>query len=196
MTQNHEHFEVEPEDALRIASHYGHDGPVSAVYRWLKLLAAGDFAGAWADMDDNLRLCRVQAWLWNNQEHEDIATLDLTETAQQLSAAPSPSNLWDSFATTELHQLHGTWQDRFDQLASGSLAAASATRVVGPDLEVVIFTESAAVWVAKEPTLLTDAFVFTVRMTQGGWKIAAYGDFLPIPGWPPRFEAPLDWPPR
>jgi len=191
MTQ--EHFEPDPEEAARMASHQGPDGPVSAVYRWLELLADGDFTGAWARMDDNLRLCRAQAWLWANRHHDDIAALDLEAAAERLSSMQSSSSaLWGSFASTELHQLFETWGPRFEQLESGSLASASATRIVGPDLEVIVLTESAEAWVAKGPTLLTNVFVFTVRMTANDWKIAAYGDCVPIPGWPPVLEPPLD----
>lgn len=54
-------FTPNPEEAARIASHFGPEGPVAAVYGWLGLVEVGDFAGAWASMDDNLRLSPQEA---------------------------------------------------------------------------------------------------------------------------------------
>jgi len=184
-------FTPDPEEAARIAYHFAPDGPVAAVYAWLDLVKAGDFTGAWALMDSNLRLCRAQAWLWNNRSQPDIVSLDLDKEAERVAAVPSTSSLWSNFATTELNQLYGTWPHRFEALEGGRLGAGSATRVLGPDLEVVLLIEgSGEAEVFDQPTLVTDAFLFAVRMTDRGWRIAAYGDFVPEPGWPPEFEQP------
>jgi len=184
-------FTPDPEEAGRIASHFGPDGPVAAVYAWLDLVRADDFGSAWVLMDDNLRLCRAQAWLWNNRSHPDIAALDLDEEAKRIAAVPSTSSLWPDFAITELDQLNGTWPHRFKAMEEGRLGAGSATRVLGPDLEVVLLMEGTGeVEVFDQPTLVPDAFPFAVRMTDHGWRVAAYGDFVPEPGWPPELERP------
>jgi len=71
------------------------------------------------------------------------------------------------------------------------MAAGSATRVLGPDLEVVLLMEGTGeAEVFDQPTLVPDAFIFTVRVTDHGWRVAAYDDFIPEPGWPPQFERP------
>lgn len=184
-------FTPDPEEAARILSHFGSEGPVEAVYAWLELIMAGDYAGAWALMDDNLRLCRAQAWLWNNRSLPGIVPAELDKEAARLAAVPSDSPLWSDFAVIELDQLNETWQLRFSAMEEGRVGAGSATRVLGPDLEVVLLLEgSGEVEVFDEPTLVRDAFVFAARMTDGGWRIAAYGDFIPQPGWPPELESP------
>jgi hypothetical protein len=184
-------FTPDPEEADRIAHHLGPDGPVAVVYAWLDLVKAGDFAGAWVLMDDNLRLCRAQAWLWNNRFFPDIGASDLEKEARRMTAVPSTSRLWSDFAAIELQQLLDTWPHRFKALEEGRLGAGSATRVLGPNLEIVLLLEgSGEAMVFDEPTLVSDAFLFVVRMTDGGWRIAAYGDFVPEPGWPPQLEHP------
>lgn len=185
---NGANFSPDPEEAVRIVSHFGPAGPVACVWRWLDMIRAGNFASAWAGMDDNLRLCRAQASLWANRTVSEIAALDLEEEAERLAAVPSTSALWSDFATTELHQLHETWHHRFQALAEGRLGAGSGTRVLGPDLELVLLLEGdGEVQVFNEPILVPDAFPFAVRLTGDGWKVAAYGDFIPEPGWPPTF---------
>ena len=143
---------------------------------------------SWAS---TLRLCRTQAWLWNNRTHPDIAALDLEEEAERIAAVPSGSSLWSDFAITELDQLNETWPHRFKAMEEGRLGAGSATRVIGPDLEVVLLMEATGeVEVFDQPTLVPDTFPFAVRMTDYGWRVAAYADFIPEPGWPPEFERP------
>lgn len=106
-------------------------------------------------------------------------------------AVPSASSLWPDFAITELDQLHKTWPHRFKAMEEGRLGAGSATRVLGPDLEVVLLMEGTGEMEAfYQPTLVPDAFPFAVRLTDHGWRVAAYGDFIPEPGWPPDFERP------
>lgn len=182
----------DPAEVLRMASHYGPTGPVSAVYAWLDFIKAGDFASAWTRMDDNLRLCRAKAWLWANRMHDDIASRDLEQEAQHLVELPSRSAFWTDFAATELHQLYESWARFLDGYEEGTLGAASHSRVLGPELEIVVLqdtgTQDAVTY--EQDTLILDAFVFTVRLADDGWKVAAYGDFIPTPGWPPEFERP------
>ena len=182
----------DPVEALRRAYHYGPTGPVSAVYAWLDLIKAGDFASAWTRMDDNLRLCRAQAWLWANRKHEDIASRNLEQEARHLVELPSRSAFWSDFAATELDQLYESWERFLDANEDGTLGAASHSRVMGPELEIVVLqdTGTQGTVIYDQDTLILDAFVFTLRLADGGWKVAAYGDFIPTPGWPPEFERP------
>jgi hypothetical protein len=140
-------------------------------------------------MDTNLRLCRAQAWLWNNRNDAYVSALDIEVEAERMAAVPSTGSLWSSFATTELGQLHQTWPHRFQALNEGRLGAGSATRVLGPDLEVVVLVEGDGQPEVFDKPTMVDAMVFTVRITDDGWKLA-YTDFIREPGWPPRFEPP------
>ena len=79
-----------------MAYHYGPTGPVLAFYAWPDFIKGGDLSSAWTRMDDNLRLCRAQAWLWANRMHDDIASRNLEQEAQHLVELPSPSAFWTS----------------------------------------------------------------------------------------------------
>lgn len=181
----------DPVEAERMAGHYSTTGPVKAVYGWLDCVIADDFAEAWQRMDDNLRLCRAQAWIWNNRTHPYFAAHDLDVDAGVLAQVPSTGPIWDDFAATELEQLLETWDDFLAAYQRGHVGAASASRAIGPDLEVVILQNTGGnVVVYDDPTLIADAFVFTVRLIESDWKVAAYTDYVPTPGWPPELERP------
>lgn len=172
----------DPFEEAQMQSHFGPSGPVPVVHMWLGSINSGDFEAAWTLMDPSLRLCRAQAWLWNNRGTPDIAALNLDRTAEMLAGVPPAGALWASFATTELRQLHEAWQRHFEALDAETLGAASRTRAIGPDLEVVVLTNVGTTdpVTFDESTLLTDALVFTVRLIGDAWKVAAYGDHLPI----------------
>ena len=176
-----------------MASHYSDSGPVAAVHQWVDSVIAEDFGSVWLAMDDNLRLCRAQAWVWNNRTHPYFVDADLEAEVQRLVALPSTGPIWDDFAMTELEQLLETWDDLLSAHKRGDVGAASATRVIGPDLEVVILMDTGGKAVVFDgPTLIDDAFVFSVRMTEDGWRLTAYSDFVPVPGLPPQLEPPTD----
>lgn len=183
-------FTPDLQDALRLASHYGPGGPVETASQWLRGVGEGDFAKVWAGMDDNYRLCVAQAWLWSNRTNPYVVGRDLNQEAHRLVTEPTEVDLWEPFARTEMREIRQMC-DRLPQLLeSGTLGAGSSSRVVGPDLEVIIFMETDEVLVFNDPTLVDTAFPFTLRMTEDGWKVAAYGDFVPEPGWPPNFDRP------
>lgn len=168
--------------------HYGPAGPVEVARRWLEaVLRAGDYARAWALMDDNHRLCRAQAWVHNNQDSPDIALRDRIQFAEALASSPSTDPLWADFAGTELAQMRRTWSD----VDLAGLGAASRPRPVGVDLELVVFVrpeEQPAGGMTTGATLIPSAIVFTMRSTSAGWLIAALDDRVPLPGWPPEFN--------
>lgn len=185
-------FTPDPEEASRLAYHYGPGGPVETVYEWLRSVGEGDFAAVWHGMDDNYRLCVAQAWLWSNRTHPYVVGLDLNQEADRLVAGRSESDLWEHFAQTEMREVQQMC-DRLPRLLdSGTLGAGSSSRVVGPDLEIVILMETDEVLAFDGATLVDTAFPFTVRMTDNGWKVAAFGDFVPEPGWPPGFDRPAE----
>lgn len=165
--------------------HYQPGGPVRVVWDFLAaVFEQQSFDAAWTLMDDNLRLCRVQAWLWNNREHP----IHLGRDRELLTAGLLEQRVdcyWPYFAQIELAQLHENWGDLYRQ----GLGAASHTRVIGPDLELIITTPVGDTTLRiDEPTLLDNALLYIVRYTADGWRVAAYCDFLPEPGWPPTLR--------
>lgn len=176
-----------------LEAHYGPAGPVVAGRAFIEAITAdgeraigdlGAFRDAWALLDDNHRLCRAQAWLWNNREAADIAGHDLEELAAALMPTDTSHPLWHAFAFTELNQILEVWGD-YDL---DKLGAVSRPRPIGPDLEIVIFLENDEPMVMTEMTLVQPFAVFIMRSTSDGWRVAAYQDRLPIPGWPPDFS--------
>lgn len=168
-------------------SQYAADGPIAACFDFLRyLFELNTYIGAWLKMDENLRLCRAQEWLWNNRDAPDIAGRH-EELAQQFVHGPYEDlrnePVFLDFAAMELATVHDVWGDKYRM----GLGAGSQPRVIGPGLELVVMmvTEADVVRIS-EPTLV-DAVAFVVRLTDVGWKIAAWTDRAPTPGWPPQF---------
>lgn len=140
-------------------------------------------------MDDNLRLCRAQAWLWNNWTFPEIGGR-LDELADRFVRGPWPGDdLWDAFAQIELAQLAEAWGEAYAR----DLGAASYPRPIGVDLEVVLMVPTDGnVMTFDQPTLVSSALPFVVRHVDGVWWLAGYGDFVPVPGWPPQLEPAAD----
>lgn len=117
-----------------IRAHF--EGPVAAVFAWVKALTAGEWRAAWRLSDDIFRLVRAQAWLWNNRNSPGIAGEDLDQLAAGLAIEDPEGELWTDFARLELAQFRSAWADW--DLAN--MAAASRSRPVGLDYEVVLLT--------------------------------------------------------
>lgn len=141
----------------------------------------------WELMDENLRLCRAQAWLWNNRSHPLVGS-DLDGLAAGFVSGRG-GDLWEPFAEIELDQMAQQWAEGYAR----NLGAASHPRPIGVDLELVVMMPTdGEVLMFNEATLVRDPIVFVVRAVEGSCAVAAYGDFVPVPGWPPRFEPPVD----
>jgi hypothetical protein len=164
-------------------AHFGPGGPVAAIRHFLRLIhEAQDFPAAWRMMDDNLRLCRAQAWLWDNRNSPDVAVFDLANAADAIAKIDSRHPLWGEFPATELRQLLGV-----PDMTIANLGAASRPRPIDVDLELVIVMRTGGEpLMFDSETLLTDALPYLMRSTDAGWVVAAYGDRLPEPGWPPK----------
>lgn len=165
----------------------GPPGPVEAAQRWIKaVMEEGDWEAAWWLTDPVLRLAHAQAWLWANREEPELAGEDLDELAESLCTEGSFHPLWDDFAEMALATYDQTWQE-FD-LQRWTVAGES--RLIGPDLEVVLFVRAAEnPIVVTEPALVV-ARPFLMRFTDDGWLVAHAGsNHLPVPGWPPEFPS-------
>jgi len=170
-------------DAL--ANHFA--GPVAVVTDFVSaILDDADYGRAWQLVDANWRLCRAQAWLWNNRSHPLVSPFDRASVARALSEIRPTHELWPSFAATELEQFAEIWSDP-DLRTYG---AASATRKV-PDGEIVLLvdlSEHPDGAMAHAPTPVFGVS-FLVHTEDGAWRIAnLVGDHLPEPGWPPEWK--------
>lgn len=175
-----EYYEQTPEE---LEAYYAPGGAPDTCFQFLDaIFVRGSYDLAWSMMDENQRLCRAQAWLWNNRSFPDIAP-HLDGLAAWLLDGPHPGEeIWTSFSAIELQGIVDAWGDKYAR----GLGAASRPRPIGVDLELVVLapTDGESFQVSG-PTLLSDALVWTVRHTCDGCRIAAWHDRLPVPGWPP-----------
>lgn len=177
------------QDPAQMSAHFA--GPVTAVNHFVRaVLQDSDYRQAWTLADPNWRICRAQAWLWNNSSHPLVAHVDKELAAEELAEVNSTHELWETFAETELEQFREIWSDP-DLIAYGT---ASATRVVD-DGEIVLLvdlSEHPDGAIAYEATEVSGV-PFLVRQLAGEWVIAnLVGDRLPKPGWPPDWR--VGWP--
>ena len=173
------------QDPITLAAHYA--GPVAAVLDFIDAILNGsDYERAWQLATANWRLCRTQAWIWNNRDHPLIADFDRASAAHGLAEDPSTHELWEHFAETELAQFTEAWSSP-DLRTYG---AASATRRV-TDGEIVLLvdlSEHPNGAIVQAPTPVSGV-PFLVRNVDGEWLIAnVAGDHLPEPGWPPNWR--------
>lgn len=173
-----------------LLAHYAEDGPVASCWRFLELVLGdqSDFLKAWHMMSPNLRLCRSQAWLWNNRSHpfveghlEALADWLVDYPAGQSHPTIHAQTLWGEFEAIELRTFDEAWQDSYAR----QLGAASHPRPIGPNLELVLMIPTdGRVIQFDTPTLVTDSLPFVMEFVDG-WHVAAFGDRLPVSGWPP-----------
>jgi hypothetical protein len=147
------------------------------------ILDASDYRQAWQLADANWRLCRAQAWIWNNRDHPLVAGFDREAAAIGLAADPSDYALWNAFASTELDQFTEAWSEP-DLRAYG--AASRPRRVSDGEIVMLVdLSEYPGGAMVHEATPVTGV-PFFVRKVAGNWVIAnVAGDHLPKPGWPP-----------
>lgn len=162
-------------------------GPVAVVHAFVSaILDDADYGRAWMLADHNWRLCRAQAWIWNNRDHPVVSPFDRDEAARGLAELDSVHPLWTDFAVTELEQLAEAWSDPDLR----NYGAGSASRKV-EDGEIVILidlSEHPHGAIAVGPTPVTGVS-FLVREVDGSWLLANLaGDRSPVPGWPPDWR--------
>lgn len=168
-----------------LAAIYGPDSPHTVAGDFLlALLDDRDFLGAWQRMTPEFRLCRAQAWVWNNRTHPDFAGTDLDAEAASLAEPDSAHDLWHEFAQIEL----GIFENANPDFVAKGYGAASRPRPIGPDLEIVIFAPThGEILRIDGPTLLADAITVLMEHRDDGWLVAQIGsDRAPVPGWPPN----------
>jgi hypothetical protein len=173
------------QDPDQLAAHFG--GPVAVVHEFVDaILGEGDCRRAWRFADPIWRLCRAQAWLWNNLSHPLVSKFDRDTAAGALAEVDSTHELWQAFAQSELEQFSEAWSGP-DLRTHG---AASATRKV-EDGEIVLLVDlsehpDGAMVHAPTPVRGTP---FLVRKIADAWQIAnLVGDHIPEPGWPPNWK--------
>jgi hypothetical protein len=166
-------------------------GAVEAVLGWYEAIESGDFDRIWAHLDDNMRLCEAQLWVFANLEHPTLAGIDRDVLAADLAAEKSSHHLRPFFEDSRASAAPAnlpSWPREF-------LGVPSHRRLVGEDLDVVLVVDTRTVPAIVPGTTLLDpqeSRIVLTRFTERGWLIAGNDYNPPIPGWPPSNGAPIE----
>jgi hypothetical protein len=155
------------------------ESPAAAALRFLALLDRGDQSAWWAAIDDNFRLCLVQRYLWEHRDELEGLDEALDDLAVGMAAEGSRHPLAQPFIELQLEVLAKEWAVPLEHWREGRLAVVEGPHLLGPDLEHV-FLES-----PSEPDEPPVTLTLAMRHVNGAWKVAAYGETIPTPGWPP-----------
>lgn len=175
------------DDPLRAAEMLAHlEGPVGCTSTWIDAVQVReDLREAWRLTDPDLRLCTVQHWVWSNRQAMSVAGIDLQVAISELAVEESSHHLWDNFEAVQLRSVHESWGD----LNSSNWGVGTNTRLLGPNLELVLYIDSRGseqTIVKPGETYAGPATPFVVRHRPEGWRVLnIQAREPPVPGWPP-----------
>ncbi|MBG0827543.1 hypothetical protein HS041_07175 [Planomonospora sp. ID67723] len=175
----------DPEQLQRVADPHG---PVAIAEEWREAILQGDFKKIWQLSEDNWKLCRIQAWIYNNREQlKAFDREDLDRLAEDLLQKTEKSRLWRPFIKSEKLQFKEAWGIARKEL----WGVAGKRRCLGPNYELVILTplgERETGYIVNAPAGLPAAMQLLMHKSDGQWKLAAFGAHAPpLPGWPPAW---------
>lgn len=143
------------------------EGPVAKAFEWTEAMLSGDHDTLWELSDENWRLCRAQAWIYNNLGALGLQGLDeAAEMAHRLVAGPGCDVHWEDFSASERDQFLAAWPG----MAPGDLGAASKRRCVGPGYELVVMTPMGSRrqgYVVNAPSVLPSSLLLLMGKTEG-----------------------------
>lgn len=154
-------------------------GGTAVVYKWLTDLENPEGTELWDPLDENLRLCFAQGWLMTTGRDEP-------KTRDQHADALVRGD--HEFFSKMLRDLVNHWRQVYRDL-NYEPALIDATDLVGPDMELVMFTSDEFAGGPYSAGDRIPAHSFVTHYIDGGWKISATARRLPVPGWPPTEQA-------
>lgn len=170
---------------------YSDNGQIGVTYRFLRTMREGRVEEGFTLADENWRLCRVQAWLWNNRNLFGSETAELDQLATSLTESHEPKDTWAGFITTEARDFVEAW----GQIDPDKWGAASRRRRLARDYDLVILApvgETGGYFV-NTATALPQAMTFIMHNVNGAWLVANHiGSAPPRPGWPPAWWTTTD----
>ena len=175
---------------------YSEIGPLAVAGAFVRDLADGNFEEAWLLADANWRLCRAQAWIFNNLKAlgvSDQASRDVM--AAHLAAGPHANDsTWKSFASIEAAAFMSLLGDFDDDKWGWS----QRRRIVGPTHELILAmplpSDAPDGFVVDKPTILTESIKVLIGahvVEEGVFYLVAglNNETAPTPGWPPTWWA-------
>lgn len=149
-------------------------GGTAVVYRWLTSLRDPDETELWSALDHNLRLCFAQGWLMTTGRDDPKK-----RNKRAASLARGDHKLFAKMVRDMVEHWRHAYRDmNFEPALIG------ATDLVGPDMELVMFTRDEFAGPYSAGARIP-AHSFITHYVEGAWKIAATSRRLPVPGWPP-----------
>lgn len=154
-------------------------------------LVDGRFVELWASAEANWRLCRAQAWVWNNRLQLKLSSEEQMQSlAEDLSQLNSEHPLWSTFLEIERQSYLKT----LSNFRPGEWGVATGRRCVGPGYELFQFSRLSGEFrhglEVLATTIMPDSTTLLMHLSPQGWKVAATGAYAPPqPGWPPAFWA-------
>ena len=165
---------------------YGDTGQIGVAYKFLRAMREGRFEDGLLLADESWRLCRVQAWLWNNRGVFGPDIAELNRLVKSLVEDHEPTEAWIGFVETETASFVKAW----GQIDPDKWGAASRRRRLARDYDLVILApigETGGYYV-DTATALPHAMTFVMRNVNGTWLVANHmGSAPPQPGWPPAW---------
>lgn len=163
------------------------DGQVGVATHFVGDLARGDYESAWQAADDDWRLCRIQAWLWNNREHFGNEEAQWGRLAIAIGDATSTSAARRAFLESEREQYLNVWSG----LDLDLYGVATHRRIVAPGYEVVLLVPLTGYpngVIIQRETIIRGAITILMHWVDGRWRVAALdSEAAPRPGWPPSW---------
>lgn len=193
---NKERMWADPEaNPLTPGDFHSDIGPLAVASAFVRDVADGNFADAWLIADPNWRLCRAQAWIFNNLVQLNL--LDDLERRDQLAEhiANGPhthDETWRAFAQIEAEGFRATVGDFDDDRWGWS----QRRRIVGPSHEVILASplppDAPDGFMVGNPTLLEESIQVLVsshQLERGVMYLVAgvNQQAAPVPGWPPTW---------
>lgn len=169
----------------------GPGGPGRLCFAWLEAMLRDEphVEAAWALMEENLRTCAVQQWVWANREHPTIAG-DIEGVVADLVEADVDDDDWRTFAGYFAQESREEWMDWYRR----GIGAMADSRPIGPDLELVLLVPTdgqGTIIVDDSNRAQVDEATkrFLVRLgTDGCWRLASLdSQTVPTPGLPPTW---------
>jgi hypothetical protein len=139
--------------------------------------------GAWPLVDDTLRQCWAQQWLYPIRDQTRADGYDPDEVVAAFCSTAPDHPLWAPFEGTQMRNLV-SWGD-LDQWP-----IPQNRRRVTDDVDLVFLVPTAPPGGAIPPGGLIEGLSVLVRQTSAGWRILNLSSdhVIPEPGWPPRLS--------
>lgn len=166
-------------------------GQVGVVFRFFGAMRAGRYEDGIQLAEENWLLCRVQAWLWNNQDHFGSEIGALQQVADEMLLRRAQSDNWNDFVETERRAFVEVWSS----LNPDQVGAGSRRRRIARDYDLVVLapTGNTGGYYVTTATILPSALVFVVHWSGTQWLLSNHiGAAPPTPGWPPAWWSASD----